>query len=424
MPDLTKLSQIESFPNSLAFLQSIFSTELGECTLAVVNTLNLEGNNFQISNYCHPNSLPKYKVAEILRRSNDQRIFSGKFIAQWQKMSSPAHVFKEHCAELFQGDLANYKRVLVLPILLDAKVERWVLILASENDSLNLDLSKLNLLANFAVSSIARAEEKKKLLEITNWREQELNEISRLQHLLLPEENLAIPGIELAFKFKAYKEAGGDYFDVTSLSKDKLIDEPHQFGVMIADVTGHGPSAAVEAAMFDAILRTYKPIENVSQPAQLMNYVNTHFFTRKNRGKFVTALAMSYDPDTKILCYACAGHPFGYIKRGKTLIRLDQAQDIPIGVLKEYQWSNHEITLLHHDIIFLYTDVVLETRNSKQDEFGFDRLEKILMDAEACPHCLVDDVTEALTDFNESDELCDDLTLCAIEVFHCEAKSV
>lgn len=417
MPHLTKLSQIDDFPNSLAFLQSILSTELGDCTIAVINSLNLEDHYFQISNYCHPNSQPIYKVAEILKRSNEQRIFNGEFIEQWQKMSSPVHVYKEHCAELFQDELIHYDSVLVLPILLDAKVERWVLILAAENDSHKLDLSKLNLLVNFAVSSLARSEEKKKLQEITNWREQELSEISRLQHLLLPEEDLSIPGIELAFKFKVYKEAGGDYFDVTSLSKDKPEGESHKFGVMIADVTGHGPSAAVEAAMFDAILRTFKPEGNNSKPAQVIEYVNTHFFTRKNRGKFITAITMSYDPETKTLCYACAGHPYGFIKRGETLIRLDQGQDIPIGVLKEYEWSNHEVQMQHHDIIFLYTDVVLETRNTKQEEFGFERLEKVLIDAEACPHCLVDDVADALTNFNESDELCDDLTLCAIEVF-------
>ena len=417
LTDLTKLSQIDGFPNSLAFLQSILSTELGDCTIAVINSLNLDNDYFQISNYCHPNRQPIYKVAEILNRSNDQRIFFGEFIEQWQKMSSPIHVYKKDCAELFQDDLAPYDGVLVLPILLDAKVERWVLILEAENDSHSLDLSKLNLLINFAVLSIARAEEKKKLQEITNWREQELSEISRLQHLLLPEEDLSIPGIELAFKFKVYKEAGGDYFDITSLSKEKPEGESHNFAVMIADVTGHGPSAAVEAAMLDAILRTYKPEGNTPQPAQVIEYVNTQFFTRKNRGKFITAIAMAYDPEAKTLCYACAGHPYGFIKRGDTLIRLDQGKDIPIGVLKEYEWSSHEVEVLHHDIIFLYTDVVLETRNAKKEEFGFERLEKTLIDAEACPHCLVDDVADALTNFNESDELCDDLTLCAIQVF-------
>ena len=417
MPHLTKLSQIESFSNSLTFLHSILSTELGNCTWAVINSLDLEENYFQISNYCHSDGQPVYKVGEILKRTNDQRIFCGEFIEQWQKMSSPAHVYKTDCAELFQDDLHQYDSVLVMPILLDAKVERWVLILTTEVDIHSLDLSKLNLLVNFAASSLTRAEEKKKLQEITNWREQELSEISRLQHLLLPEEDLAIPGIELAFKFKVYQEAGGDYFDVSSLSKNKLDDGPHKFGVMIADVTGHGPSAAVEAAMFDAILRTFTPNDTNVKPAQVIEYVNTHFFTRKNRGKFITAIAMAYDPDTKTLCYASAGHPYGYIKRGNTLIRLDQGKDIPIGVLKEYQWSNHEIQILHHDIIFLYTDVVLETRNTQQEQFGFDRLEKVLIEAEACPHCLVDDVADALTDFNESDEFCDDLTLCAIEVF-------
>ena len=82
MPHLTKLSQIDDFPNSLAFLQSILSTELGDCTIAVINSLNLEDNYFQISNYCHPNSQPIYKVAEILKRSNEQRIFNGEFIEQ------------------------------------------------------------------------------------------------------------------------------------------------------------------------------------------------------------------------------------------------------------------------------------------------------------------------------------------------------
>lgn len=417
MPHLTKLSQIDEFPNSLAFLQSILSTELGDCTLAVVNSLDLGEHYFQISNYCYPNSGPKYKVAEILKRSNEQRIFCGDFIKQWQKMTSPVYVLKKHCPDLFQDDLVHHDGVLVLPILLDAKVERWVLILFAENDIHSIDLIKLNLLANFAVSSLARSEEKKKLQEITSWREQELSEISRLQHLLLPEEDISIPGIELAFKFKVYKEAGGDYFDVTSLSKDKPEGEAHKFGVMIADVTGHGPSAAIEAAMFDAILRTYKPDPEEAAPAKVMEYVNTHFFTRKNRGKFVTAIAMAYDPETKILEYACAGHPMGYIKRGDTLIRLDEAQDIPIGVLKEYQWQNYQIKLQHHDIVFLYTDVVLETRNGQQQEFGFDCLEKVLIAAESCPHCVVEDVAEALTDFNESDELSDDLTLCAIQIF-------
>lgn len=417
LSQLLQLRQVEKHANALAFLQSILNSEVGNCTLAIVNCLNLAENHFQISSYCLDDYCPIYSAAELLNPTNELRVFKGEFIEQWKSMLTPAIVNKENCKALFQDQLSSHNNVLVLPILLDLHVERWLLILTTERDCSDIDLEKLSLLANFAMVDLARAGEKKQLEEITNWREQELKEISRLQHLLLPEAGTNIPGIELAFKYQVYKEAGGDYFDISSLNNEVNSTEPQAFGAIIADVTGHGPSAAVEAAMLDAILRTYKPNEDdIEPPAGLLDYVNTHFFTRKNRGKFITVIVFTYDPALRRLRYACAGHPHGYIKRGKELLRLDQAQDIPIGVLKEYKWSNHDVMLLPNDIIFVYTDVVLESRNPQKQDFGFERLENILINAENCPHCVVDDVADALTAFCETDELCDDLTLCAIEI--------
>jgi len=418
LSQLIKLRQVDKHVNAIAFLKSILNSELEECSLAMVNCLKLDKNYFQISNYCHDDYCPIYTAVEFLNPTNELRIYQGQFIEEWKNKSAPFIIKKSQCSALFQDKLAKHNRILVLPILLDLHLERWILVIDHSNDFESSTLDKLSLLANFAMVDLARAAEKKELEEVTNWREQELKEISRLQHLLLPEAGTKIPGIELAFKYQVYKEAGGDYFDIGSLSDDKNKTEPHFFGAIIADVTGHGPSAAVEAAMLDAILRTYRPEnEEEEPPAAVLDYVNTHFFTRKNRGKFITVIAFTYDPELRRLRYACAGHPHGYIKRGKELIRLDQAQDIPIGVLKEYQWTNHDIQLEPHDIIFVYTDVVLETRSPHQEEFGFGRLETVLQDADKCPHCVVDDVADALTLFAETDVLFDDLTLCAIEVF-------
>jgi len=415
---LIKLSQIDESSNALAFLQNILFSELGHCSLIIVNTLNLPKNTYQLSNYCNTEVCPNYTAAEILMPISKLGISEGDFIEQWKLLSQPLLVKRQECQDLFSENNLMSDEALVLPILIDAKIERWVLVLNQETSIQAIDLPKLMLLANFAVVSLARATEKRQLEEITNWREEELKEISRLQHLLLPDPETTIPGIELAFKFQVYKEAGGDYFDITSLADDRASDKPHKFGSIIADVTGHGPSAAVEAAMLDAIIRTYKPDSTeLEPPAAVIDYVNTHFFTRKNRGKFITAITFTYEPETKILKYACAGHPYGYVKRGNQLIRLDQASDIPIGVLKDYQWTNHEIQLQRHDIIFVYTDVVIETRDMQKNEFGFERLEQVLINAESCPHCLVDDVADALVAFRDSDELCDDLTLCAIQIF-------
>lgn len=416
MPHLTQLSQADETTNALAFLQSTLASELGKCTLAMVNTLNLDEGQFQISTYCNGDYCPTYNTAELLRPSTGLGTYKGHFIDSWKSMTSPQRVQKEECAELFQGNLAHCEDILILPILLDGKIERWVLVLKAEFDLNKVDFSKLSLLVNFAVISLARAEEKKQLEEITNWREQELKEISRLQHLLLPEMGTSIPGIEIAFKFEVYKEAGGDYFDIGSLMADKSSTAPHKFGAVIADVTGHGPSAAVEAAMLDAILRTFQPEDDTATPADVLEYANTHFFTRKHRGKFVTAITFTYDPTSRVMCYAAAGHPYGYIKRGSEVIRLDQSEDIPVGVLKEYQWKNYEVILEPQDIIFVYTDVVLETRNPDNKEFGFERLEETISKADTCPHCVVEDVASELARFSGAEELCDDLTLCSIQI--------
>jgi len=418
LSQLIKLRQVDKHANAIAFLKNILNSELGECSLAMVNCLKLDNNYFQISNYCHDDYCPIYNAVEFLNPTNELRVYHGEFIEEWKNITAPFIINKSDCSSLFQDKLAKHQHIIVLPILLDLHIERWILVIDHDIE-LNLPtLEKLSLLANFAMVDLARAAEKKELEAVTNWREQELKEISRLQHLLLPEAGTEIPGIELAFKYQVYKEAGGDYFDIGSLSDDKDKTEPHFFGAIIADVTGHGPSAAVEAAMLDAILRTFKlQDEDDEPPAAVLDYVNTHFFTRKNRGKFITVIALTYDPELRRLRYACAGHPHGYIKRGNELIRLDQAEDIPIGVLKEYQWTNHDIYLQPHDIIFVYTDVVLETRSPAQEEFGFDRLEAVLQEADKCPHCVVDDVADALTLFAETDVLFDDLTLCAIEIF-------
>ena len=167
--------------------------------------------------------------------------------------------------------------------------------------------------------------------------------------------------------------------------------------------------------MVDAILRTF-PGNKDTTPADATNYLNRHFFTRRDRGKFVTAMLFIYQSDSRLLRYVSAGHPNGYIKRGDEIIVLDQSKGIPVGVLQDYQWEYKEIELLTGDILFIYTDVVLETRNVNEEEFGEERLSGILKAAPNCPHKLISYVEQALLDFNGKPELMDDLTLSAIKV--------
>lgn len=413
---LVKLSGAQTYDNPLSILLDVVQMEITTFKLAMLSSQKLDEGFYQVTGFCGEDYCPIYTAEEMLNTSSNFPIFEGDFIESWKKISRPQRISCSDCPDLFQGDLKYFGEAIVVPIWINGRVNRWIVLVDYPAKTQLLDLTKLSLLLNYALTNILRTEQKRQLDKARLWIDEELQEISRIQSLLLPQVGITIDGVQIAFKFKAFKDAGGDYLDLfqISLPSDKQNDTKSiRWGGVIADVTGHGPSAAVEAAMLDAILRTYRG-HSKTTPAEVANYVNTNFFTRRDRGKFITAKFFSYDSNTKTLRYVSAGHPNGFIKRGNNVIQLDKSLGIPIGVIPGYQWEYKEFIMEAGDILFIYTDVVLETRNINKEEFGFDRLIEVIATAPNCPHQLVDLVEQALLSFSDTKVLMDDLTLSAL----------
>jgi len=412
---LASLSSDQNYSNPLAVLLDVVHTEFESFKLAMISCHKLDPAKFQVTGFCNEHHCPVYTAEEMLNGSPNFPILDGEFVESWKTNSSPMKISCDTCPDLFQGELKYFGEALVIPIWIRGRVERWIILVDFESNSRRLDLQKLALLLNYALTNILRSEQKRQLDKARLWIDEELQEISRLQSLLLPRKDLQIDGLQLAFKFEAFKDAGGDYLDLFQLPSPADNPDFVRWGGIIADVTGHGPSAAVEAAMVDAILRTFKGDDH-STPADAAEYLNKNFFTRKDRGKFVTATLFSCRSDTNLLKYVSAGHPNGYVKRGNKVVELNQSQGIPIGVLQDYQWQYKEFELQKDDIFFIYTDVVLETRSLAGEEFGSDRLVETITEAPSCPDQLIAHIHEALYEFSGRSELKDDLTLSAIKI--------
>ncbi len=420
IPLLVNLSKDASYHNPLSVLYEVVKTEITPCKLLMITSYKLPNGSFQLTGSCDDHQCPIYTAEEMLKGSPKFSRLEADFIDKWKSICSPFSVFKDDCPELFQAELKNYSVAHIIPIWIKGEIERWVVIVdieACKNQTNNCpyDLSKLSLLLNYALTNILRSEQKRQLDKARSWIDEELHEISRLQSLLLPRQDLEIEGTEIAFTFKSYKEAGGDYLDLFPFASTDSKGNLPNWGGIVADVTGHGPSATVEAAMVDAILRTF-PKGKDTTPAKAATYLNKHFFTRRDRGKFVTAMLFSYRSDSRLLRYVSAGHPNAFVKRGDQVIPLDQSKGIPIGVLQDYQWEYKEFKIEANDILFIYTDVVLETRNLKGEDFGEQRLIDRLKTASEDPKILVAEIEQALLDFNGLNELQDDLTLSAIKI--------
>jgi len=253
MDFLVQLSGDESYTNPLAVLLNIANSEFTNAKLAMINAYNLDPERFQITDFCDQNTCPIYSAEEMLNGGPTFPIQQGKFIEFWKKLTYPVKISLSTCSTLLELELEKFEEAIVIPIWMKGSVLRWIVLVDYKLSIEDIDLTKLSLLMNYALTNILRTEQKRQLDKARLWIDKELSEISRIQSLLLPQEDINIDSTQIAFKFKAYREAGGDYLEVAKLPLYEEKFNVISWGGCIADVTGHGPSAAVEAAMFDAI---------------------------------------------------------------------------------------------------------------------------------------------------------------------------
>ncbi len=284
----------------------------------------------------------------------------------------------------FQALDLPVQSMMAIPLYLDGEIKRWVLILGEETQQFApVDLEEATLLANLAATYMVRIDETQALSKANEWIEKELNDIGRLQNMLLPQQDINIPGADIASFFAACDRAGGDYYDIVNLSElTPPITSQGKYdawGVIVADASGHGAAAAVEVAMFDAILRTY-PGTGEQGAANVFNYANRHFFTRTSRGSFITAIVMGYRPDEGCLFYANAGHPPAIVVSPQNKLEyLNQDVGIPLGVDPDWQWQNAEHQIEPGSVIIAFTDGILEALSPAQQQYGQQRLEDVVI---------------------------------------------
>ena len=167
----------------------------------------------------------------------------------------------------------------------------FLLLADSDTDGEITEAQQLQL--NLLATSLFRKAERAELIRAEGWIKGELQQIARLQELLRPDHLDTIAGAEFAIFTQAFRLAGGDYYDVSKLTNrapdDRRPEAGDVFSLGIADVSGHGPAAAVEAAMLDAILRTFPGSREVmDNPGShtVATYLNRYMFTRQATAKF------------------------------------------------------------------------------------------------------------------------------------------
>ena len=118
--------------------------------------------------------------------------------------------------------------------------------------------------------------------------ERELAVVQQMQRQLLPPALPRIGTLELAAHYSTSRYAGGDYYDVVALREGDGSDVPRRWGILVADVSGHGTPAAVTMAMTRTAFHARPELH--ADPAAVLRAINDHFEYLWEETGFVTAL--------------------------------------------------------------------------------------------------------------------------------------
>lgn len=246
------------------------------------------------------------------------------------------------------------------------------------------------------------SEEERRRLES----ELELSQI--VQRALFPQKLPNIPGLELAAFSHPSEIIGGDYFDFFQLDDDA-------FGLVIADVVGHGVSAAMIMSSLQTALRTLA--SQSSSPANLLERVNHFYLHNINLTTFITVFMAHFDPGTGKLTYANGGHNPPLVLRHDGTTCWLKPTGAAIGLVEAYHPSSEAITLSKGDIFLLYTDGITEAMNEEREQFGTERLEKLVkQNADLGVQELATGIRLAVRDFTGGRPMADDTTIVVSKV--------
>jgi serine phosphatase RsbU (regulator of sigma subunit) len=202
------------------------------------------------------------------------------------------------------------------------------------------------------------------------------------QRKLLPTRAPTISGCEIAHTYRPAEELSGDFYDFVEL-------EGGRCAFVIGDVSGHGIEAGILMGMTKKVLSIR--LSEMGDAVAALKRTNADIVKDMDRSSFVTIAVLVYDPATKTLTCARAGHnpPLLYSPAKGKEVRKLEAGGLMLGMAQparfDEQLTPESVQVEPGDILLLYTDGIEEGKNGKGEEFGLERMADVLHHESAKP---------------------------------------
>jgi phosphoserine phosphatase RsbU/P len=330
-----------------------------------------------------------------------------------------------HCEAVLVGDVTKDTRYvpcvdevrseLVIPLMLKDRCIGVLDLTGAELDAFTRqDVQMLTPLANMMAVAIENARLYEAVAANEHRLEKEVRFAQRVQHALLPQElPKRLRGVDVAARFDAARELGGDFHDF-------LTPEPNGLVVAVGDVSGKGAPAALYSAFAGELVRgrTYRRRYTTvqSSPSGVLAAMNNILHERQLEEYYCTLCYASFDFKRRLVTLANSGlpYPIRCTADGCGQIELP---GVPLGSFSGTTYDEASYSLDAGDVFVICSDGIFEAMNEDSDEFTAARLLAVverMRDASA--KAIVDAIFEAVDAFRGEAIQNDDMTAVAIKI--------
>lgn len=240
----------------------------------------------------------------------------------------------------------------------------------------------------------------------------ELSHAKEIQQRLLPRKIPNLKGIDIHQFYQSAKEVGGDYYDIMKVNNQNIA-------LLVADVSGKGIPGSMVMTETRTILQIIR--NQTLSTKKTMSIANRLIAGDIKPGMFVTMMYCILDVVSKTMLISSAGHnPLMIHRENGEFLKINPkgiALGFDKGAIFDRVIAEERVQLFPGDRVVMYTDGVVEAMNPGRDEYGEERLERVIMECKGLSS--KDFVSRLMSDLKKHQstaEQHDDITILTFKV--------